>query len=130
MGMIFIFALILFVIMTVPGFAVGVFTLRNTKKKKADSKRMLKQGIMMLVCIIFIPALILALLFGGGDLMESLMAFISIALVYALFPIVGFLSGYYAVKKNNWWIGVLGIVVLLIIFSAIGWALILSGMLA
>ena len=62
-----------------------------------------------MLCAVALPGVLLFLI---APYWESVLAAVFIMLFYGVFPVGGFLSGYFAVKKGKWWIAVAGVAAL------------------
>ena len=102
--------LILFLaIAVVPMLVVGVLTAHFAKKNRKRARRIHTIGIGLMLCAVALPGVLLFLI---APYWESVLAAVFIMLFYGVFPVGGFLSGYFAVKKGKWWIAVAGVAAL------------------
>ncbi|VVB68564.1 Uncharacterised protein [Candidatus Norongarragalina meridionalis] len=120
-----LFVLLLFLaIAVVPALVVGVLTAHYAEKNKKRSRMIHKIGFALIAFAVALPG-VLALMFVQFSA-ELLFGAVLITLLYGLFPVGGFLSGYFAVKKKKWWIAPVGVAAAAALLAAVYLLLLLS----
>ncbi|MCX6803357.1 MAG: DUF2330 domain-containing protein [Candidatus Diapherotrites archaeon] len=122
--LIVILAVSIFLIAVLPGLVIGILTAYFAKKKKKPleknpTDKVHAIGIIVLACIIALPVLLLILLTITEINTEAIFALVLLCGLYGVFQVIGFLLGYFFMKKKNWGILVAGSILLIIIFAII-----------